>query len=75
MRYRFAMNPTLHRSILRKSVTFAHVHLRENMSKLGLEQGWANSGPRAKSGRPQRFQWPAQAFRKIVKSEMSSNFS
>ena len=75
MRYRFAMNPMLHRTILRKSVTFAYVHLRENKSKLGLEQGWANSGPRAKCGPPQRFQWPAQAFRKIVKSEISSNFS
>jgi len=75
MRYRFAMNPTLHRTILHKSVTFAHVHLRENKSKLGLELGWANSGPRAKCGRKQLFHWPAQAFRKIVKSDISSNFS
>jgi len=31
-----------------------------------LEQGWANSGPRAKCGPPQRFEWPAEAFRKYV---------
>ena len=37
MRYRFAMNPMLHRTILRKSITFANVHLRGNKSKLGLE--------------------------------------
>jgi len=36
-------------------------------------QGWANSGPWAKCGPTQRFQWPAKAFRKIVKSESSSN--
>ena len=29
---------------------------------LGL--GWAVSGPRATCGPPQRFQWPAEAFRK-----------
>jgi len=33
---------------------------------IGLEQGWANSGPRAKCGPPLRFQWPAEAFRKYV---------
>jgi len=38
MRYRFAINPMLHRTILRKSVTFAHVHLRGNKSELGLEE-------------------------------------
>jgi len=38
-------------------------------------QGWANSGPRAKCGPPQRFQWQAEAFSKIFKSEISSNFS
>jgi len=29
-----------------------------------LAQGWAISGPRATCGPPQRFQWPAKAFRK-----------
>jgi len=43
--------------------------------KLALWQGWANSGPRAKRDPPQRFQWPAEAFRKIFKSEISSHFS
>ena len=33
-----------------------------------IEQGWANSGPRAIYGQPQRFQWPAEALRKIFKS-------
>jgi len=37
MRYRFAMNPMLHRTILRKSINCAYVHLRGNKSKLGLE--------------------------------------
>jgi len=37
MRYRFAMNPMLHRTTLRKSITFAYVHLRGNKSKHGLE--------------------------------------
>jgi len=32
MRYRFAMNPMLHRTVLRKSITFAYVHLRGNKS-------------------------------------------
>jgi len=32
------MNPMLHRTILRKSITFAYVHLRGNKSKLGLEE-------------------------------------
>jgi len=40
-----------------------------------LEQGWANSGPRAKCGPPQCFQRPAEAFGKIFKSKISSNFS
>jgi len=40
-----------------------------------LGQGRANSGPRAKCGPPKRFQWPAEAFRKIFQSEISSNFS
>jgi len=31
-----------------------------------LERGWANSGPRAKCGPPQRFQWPVQEFRRYV---------
>jgi len=30
-----------------------------------LGQGWAISGPRTTFGPPQRFQWPAEAFRKI----------
>jgi len=29
-----------------------------------VEQGWAISGPRATCGPSQRFQWPAEAFRK-----------
>jgi len=29
-----------------------------------LQQGWAISGPRAPCGPPQRFQWPAEAFKK-----------
>jgi len=29
-----------------------------------LAQVWANSGPRAKCGPPQRLQWPAEAFTK-----------
>jgi len=37
MQCRFAMNPMLHRTILRKSITFAYVHLRGNKSKFGLE--------------------------------------
>jgi len=32
------MNPMLHMTTLRKSITFAYVHLRGNMSKLGLDQ-------------------------------------
>jgi len=35
--------------------------------------GWANSGPRAICDPTQRFQWPAEAFRKIFKSESSFN--
>jgi len=31
-----------------------------------LEQGWANSSPRAKCGPPQGFKWPAEPFRKYV---------
>jgi len=31
--------------------------------------GWTNSAPQAKCGPTQRFQWPAEAFRKIFKSE------
>jgi len=37
MLYRFAMNPMVQRSILRKSITFAYVHLLRNKSKLGLD--------------------------------------
>jgi len=40
-----------------------------------LAQGWANRGTRATRSPPQRFQWPTEAFRKIFKSEMSSNSS
>jgi len=29
-------------------------------------QRWANSGPRAKCGPTQRFQWPAEVFRKLL---------
>jgi len=36
---------------------------------LGLVQGWADSSP------PQRSQWPAEAFGKIFKSKITSNFS
>jgi len=28
------------------------------LSRYISSQGWANSGPRAKCGPPQRFQWP-----------------
>jgi len=38
MRRQFAMNPMLHRTILRKSVTFAYVQLRGNKSKVGLRR-------------------------------------
>jgi len=38
IRYRFAMNPLFHWTILRKSITLAYVHLRGNKSKLGLEK-------------------------------------
>jgi len=38
-----------------------------------LGQGWPNSGPLAKCGPPQRFQWPAEAFTKIFKCKISSN--
>jgi len=38
MRYRFAMNPMVHKTILHKSITFTYVHLRGNKSKLGLEE-------------------------------------
>jgi len=31
-------NPVLQRTILRKSITFAYVHLRGNKSKLGLKE-------------------------------------
>ena len=31
-----------------------------------LEQGWENSGPQAKCGSPQCFEWPAEAFRKYL---------
>jgi len=40
-----------------------------------LEQGWANSGPRATCEPLQRFQWPAEVFRKSFKSEKSSHSS
>jgi len=38
MRYRFAMNPMLHRTVLRKSITFVYVRLRGNKAKLDLEE-------------------------------------
>jgi len=38
--------------------------LRDLLRGFGLWQGWANRGPRAKWGSPQRFQWPAEAFGK-----------
>ena len=37
MRYRFAMNPMVHRTIWCKSITFAYVHLRRSKSKFGLD--------------------------------------
>jgi len=40
MRRQFAMNPMLHRTIMRKSLTLAYVKLRGNKSKLGLEKVW-----------------------------------
>jgi len=30
--------------------------------RIALRQEWATSGPRATNSRPQRFQWPAEAF-------------
>jgi len=36
VRHQFAMNPMLHRTIMRKSITFAYVQLRGNKSKVGL---------------------------------------
>ena len=36
-------------------------------------RGWANSGPLASCGPPQHFQWPAEAFKKIFISKISSN--
>jgi len=36
MRRQFAMNPMLHRTIMRKSITFAYVQSRGNKSKVGL---------------------------------------
>jgi len=38
MRRQFAMNPMLHRTIMRKSITFAYVQLRGNKSKFGLRR-------------------------------------
>ena len=43
MRCQFAMNPTLHRAILRKSITFAYVHLRGNKSKVSSFASTSNS--------------------------------
>ena len=40
MRCRFSMNPMLHRTIMRKSITSTYIHLRGNKSKLGLEEAW-----------------------------------
>ena len=37
MGHRFAENPMLRRTLLRKSITSTHVHLRGKKSKLGLE--------------------------------------
>jgi len=59
---------------------FFKCNIREYAGKkclgtIALAQGWANSGPRAKCGPPQRFQKPAEAFRKYVQSEDSSNLS
>jgi len=34
------------------------------MKLSGPVQGWANNGPPAKCGPSQRFQWPAETFRK-----------
>jgi len=38
VRRQFAMNPMLHRTIIRKSITFAYVQLRGNKSKVGLRK-------------------------------------
>jgi len=43
--------------------------------KYDLAQGWAISGPLATCGPPQRFQWPAEAFGKIFKSEISPTYA
>ena len=37
----------------------------------GLGQGWPISGPRATFVPPQRYQWPAEAFSKMFKSDIN----
>jgi len=48
-----------------------HSEIQQFSASNALYQWWANSGPRAKWGPPQRFQWPAEAFAKIFKSKYS----
>ena len=52
---------------------FFSLSLEASSSEDSLEQVWAISGPRATCGPPQRFQWHAEALRKIFKSKISSN--
>jgi len=52
---------------LEETLPAKHVHHLRGWRTLGwniaIEQGWAISGSRATCGPPQRFQWPAEAFR------------
>ena len=59
---------------LRQSIVWAAYSLQISSDE-SLGEGWANRVPRATCGRPQRFESPAEAFRKIFKSEISSNSS
>jgi len=49
--------------------------MHKDCTAIAVDQGWANSGPRATCGPPQRFQWPAEAFKKTFKSEIYTKFS
>ena len=50
-------------------------HSENWQNSICLLKEWANSGLRATCGPQQRFQWPAEAFRKVFKSEPSSHSS
>ena len=55
----------------RLSLPSKHSELPPHQPVIGKPKGGATSGTRIK----QRFQWPAEAFRKFFKSEIYSNFS